>query len=211
MFGLIARIKQARAERLRRKKLMEEQDARIARGFRELHTAVELVGQVAGGRGPRGEVVRIGDGFFIERTEDGKEHTVLLEHNPADEVHKAKVENFKAMVGMNPNWHKLQQEALARRSEAWMTTHLAVLECYAARVDACRARLEKAGYTKDHPIVYALTKHAAAARMDFPNPWTPKPETPPLEPLTLALPKLEIPPLELPELPKFDITAPPMP
>ena len=38
MFGLIARIKQARAERLRREKLMEEQAARIARGFRELYT-----------------------------------------------------------------------------------------------------------------------------------------------------------------------------
>ena len=98
MFGLIARIKQARAERLRREKLMEEQDARIARGFRELHTAVELVGQVAGGRGPRGNVVRIGDGFFVERTEDGKERTVLLEHNPADEPYKAKVENFKDMA-----------------------------------------------------------------------------------------------------------------
>ena len=203
MFGLIARIKQAWAERLRRKKLMEEQDARIARGFRELHTAVELVGQVAGGRGPRGEVVRIGDGFFIERTEDGKEHTVLLEHNPADEVHKAKVENFKAMAGMNPNWHKLQQEALARRSEAWRTTHLAALECYAARVDVYRARLEKAGYLKEHPVDEALTKHAAA-RMNVP-----KPEKPPLEPPTLDMLKPEIPPLELPEMPKFDFTAPP--
>lgn len=99
MFGLIARIKQARAERLRREKLMEEQAARIARGFRELHTAVELVGKAASGRGPRGKVVRIGDGFFVERTEDGKERTVLLEHNPADEPYKAKLEDFKVRAG----------------------------------------------------------------------------------------------------------------
>ena len=171
---------------------MEEQDARIARGFRELHTAVELVGQVAGGRGPRGNVVRIGDGFFVERTEDGKERTVLLEHNPADEPYS-----------MNQNWYKLEQEALARRSEAWMTTHLAVLECYAAKVDAYRARVEKAGYTKEHPVVDALVKHAAAARMDVPNPWMPKPE--------IQIPPLEPPTLDLPKLPKFDFTAPPRP
>lgn len=114
---------------------------------------------------------------------------------------------------MNQNWYKLQQEALARRSEAWMTTHLAVLECYAAKVDACRARVEKAGYTKEHPVVDALVKHAAAARMDVPNPWIPKPEIqiPPLEPPTLDLPKLEISPLELPKPPKFNFTAPPRP
>ena len=57
-----------------------------------------------------------------------------------------------------------------------------------ARVDVYRARLEKAGYTKEHPVVEALVKHAAA-RMDAPKP--------------------EKPPLELPELPKFDFTAPP--
>lgn len=92
---------------------------------------------------------------------------------------------------MSKNLHQTQQEALARRGEALMATHLAVLECYAARVDLFRARLEKTGYTKEHPIVDALAKHAAAARMD--------------------VPKLEIPPLELPELPKFDFKAPPAP
>lgn len=108
---------------------------------------------------------------------------------------------------MNKNWHKLQQEALARRSEVWMATNLAALEYYAARVDVYRARLEKAGYTKEHPVVEALVKHAAAARMDVPKPEKP-PLEPPLEPPTLDIPKLEIPPLELPEMPKFDFTAP---
>ena len=102
---------------------------------------------------------------------------------------------------MSKNLYQTQQEALARRSEEWMTTHLAVLEYYAAKVDACRARVEKAGYTKEHPVVDALVKHAAAARMDVPNPWMPKPE--------IQIPPLEPPTLELPELPKFDITAPP--
>ena len=77
------------------------------------------------------------------------------------------------------------------------------MECYAARVDVYRARLEKAGYLKEHPVDEALTKHAAA-RMNVP-----KPEKPPLEPPTLDMLKPEIPPLELPEMPKFDFTAPP--
>ena len=68
---------------------------------------------------------------------------------------------------MNKNWHKLQQEALARRSEAWMATHLAALECYAARVEVYRARVEKAGYLKEHSVDEALVKQAAA-RMDVP-------------------------------------------
>lgn len=89
---------------------------------------------------------------------------------------------------MNKNWYEFQQEVLARRSEAWMATQLAALECYAAKVDAYRARFEKAGYLKEHPVVEALTKHAAA-RMDVPQP--------------------EKPPLGLPELSKPDFTAPP--
>lgn len=95
---------------------------------------------------------------------------------------------FGRIKGMNKNWHKLQQEALALRSEAWMATHLAALECYAARVDAYRARLEKAGYSKEHPADETLAKHATV-RMDVPQP--------------------EKTPLELPELPKPDFTTPP--
>ena len=97
-----------------------------------------------------------------------------------------------------PNWYKLQQEGLARHGEALMAIHRAVLERYAAKVDEYRARAEKAGYTKDHPVVDALVKHAAAARMEVPSPWIPKPE----------IPRLEIP---TPEFPKFDFTAPPKP
>ena len=96
MFGLINRIKQARAERLRREKLMAEQGARIAKGFAELHTAVELVAQAASGRGPRGDVLRIGDGFYVERAEDGSDRTVYLEKNPAQERYIAKLDNFQA-------------------------------------------------------------------------------------------------------------------
>ena len=138
MFGLIARIKQARAERLRRKKLMEEQDARIARGFRELHTAVELVGQVAGGRGPRGNVVRIGDGFFVERTEDGKERAVLIEKlrelpplppRAVLDVHVAKLNEYRAKLGE-----------------------------FTAKFDEFREKAEKAGFTNNHPSVLALAE-----------------------------------------------------
>ncbi len=49
---------------------------------------------------------------------------------------------------MNQNWYKLQQEALARRSEAWMTTYRAVLELYAARLDEFRLRVENADTRK---------------------------------------------------------------
>lgn len=170
MFGLIERIKQARAERLRRKKLMEEQDERIERGFAELRTALGLVAQAANGLGPRGNVVRIGDGFFVERTDDGKERTVFIENN---------------------------QEELARRGEELTAIHRAVLDRYAAKVDEVRLRAESYGYTKDHPVVDALSKHAAAARMDFPNPWAPNPEIPQVE-----IPRLDITGLTLPELPE---------
>lgn len=96
MFGLINRIKQARAYRLKQKKLMAEQDARIAKGFAELDTAVELINQAASGRGPRGSVLRIGDGFYVERAEDGSDRTVYLEKNPAREHYIAKLDNFQA-------------------------------------------------------------------------------------------------------------------
>lgn len=96
MFGLIKRIKAARQEDIRRRALMAEQDARIAKGFSELNTAVELVAQVASGRGPRGDVLRIGDGFYVERAEDGSDRTVYLEKNPAQERYTAKLDNFQA-------------------------------------------------------------------------------------------------------------------
>ena len=53
------------------------------------------------------------------------------------------LQSLDRIQDMNKNWHKLQQEALARRSEAWMAPHLAALECYAARVDFYRARVEE--------------------------------------------------------------------
>lgn len=65
---------------------------------------------------------------------------------------------------------------IAIHREEWLAAHRTVLDRYAAKVDECRERAEKAGYTKDHPVVDALVKHAAAARMDFPNPWAPNPE-----------------------------------
>lgn len=77
------------------------------------------------------------------------------------------LQTLDRIQGMNKNWHKLQQEALARRSEAWMATHLAALECYAVRVDAYRARVEKAGYSKEYSVDEVLVKQAAA-RMDVP-------------------------------------------
>ena len=80
---------------------------------------------------------------------------------------------------------------MALANTFWIDVYRTVLDRYAAKVDEWRLRAENAGYTKDHPVVEALSKHAAAARMD--------------------VPKLEIPPLELPELPKFDFTAPPTP
>ena len=95
MFGLIKRIKAARQEDVRRRALMAEQDARIAKGFAELHTAVELVAQAGSGRGPRGYVLCIGDGFYVERAEDGTELTVLIHHS-ALETHVARVDRFTA-------------------------------------------------------------------------------------------------------------------
>ena len=96
MFGLIKRINAARQADIRRRELMAEQDARIAKGFAELHTAVELVVQAESGRGPRGDVLRIGDGFYVERAEDGSDRTVYLEKNPAQERYIAKLDNFQA-------------------------------------------------------------------------------------------------------------------
>ena len=95
MFGLIKRIKAARQEDVRRRALMAEQDARIAKGFAELHTAVELVVQAGSGRGPRGDVLCIGDGFYVERAEDGTERIVLIPHS-ALETHVARVDRFTA-------------------------------------------------------------------------------------------------------------------
>lgn len=85
---------------------------------------------------------------------------------------------------------------IAIHREEWLAAHRTVLDRYAAKVDECRLRAENAGYTKDHPVVEALSKHAAAARMDFPNPWAPNPEIPQVE-----IPRLDITELALPELP----------
>lgn len=98
MFGLIARIKKTRSERLRKEKLMAEQDARIAKGFAEMRTSVELAAQAAAGRGPQGCVLRVGDGFYVERAEDGSERTVYLEQSPAQDHHTAKLDNFQASL-----------------------------------------------------------------------------------------------------------------
>ena len=114
MFGLIARIKQARAERLRREKLLEEQHARIVQGFREVDTAVELVAQTLSGRGPRGNVLRIGDGFYVERNADGSESTVLLEKGQPQERHTAKLDNFKASVGLSISPPEIQAPEIPR-------------------------------------------------------------------------------------------------
>lgn len=96
MLRLIARIKNARAERLRKEQFKAEQDARITKGFAELRTSVELVAQTATGRGPQGFVLRVGDGFYVERAEDGSERTVYLEESPVQERHTAKPDNFQA-------------------------------------------------------------------------------------------------------------------
>ena len=98
---------------------------------------------------------------------------------------------------MHTNWHLIQKEKLARRSEAWMTTHRAVLELYAERLDEFRLRVENAGYSKEHPVVDASIKHTASARMDVPKLWIHKPEIPLLEP----------PMINLPDPPSFDFTA----
>ena len=37
--------------------------------------------QAESGRGPRGDVLQIGDGFYVERAEDGSERTVLIPHS----------------------------------------------------------------------------------------------------------------------------------
>lgn len=114
MFGLIARIKQARAERLRREKLLEEQHARIVQGFREVDTSVELVAQTLSGRGPRGNVLRIGDGFYVERNADGSESIVLLEKGQPQERHTAKLDNFKASVGLSISPPEIQAPEIPR-------------------------------------------------------------------------------------------------
>ena len=85
------RIKEARQEDIRRRELMAEQDARIAKGFAELHTAVELVVQAESGRGPRGDVLRIGDkrlryeqyGSFkrLDGGADDERHTERTHHD----------------------------------------------------------------------------------------------------------------------------------
>lgn len=167
MFGLIARIKQARAERLRRKKLMAEQSERIAKGFREVQTAAELVRQSVRGMGPRGEVVSIGDGFFVERTEDGRERTVLIEklrelpplpHRAVLDVHVAKLNEYRAK-----------------------------LDEFTAKFNEFREKAEKAGITRNHPSVAAL---AGIPRLGIPPLALPKLEIPPLE--LPELPKFDI-------------------
>ena len=97
MLGFIKRIKADRQADIRRRELMAEQDARIAEGFGALRTAAELVAQAASGRGPIGEVVEIGDGFFVERSEDGTTRTVLLP-NSVLEPHVARVDRFTAHI-----------------------------------------------------------------------------------------------------------------
>ncbi len=95
MLGFIKRIKADRQADIRRRELMAEQDARIAEGFGALRTAAELVAQAASGRGPIGEVLCIGDGFYVERAEDGTERIVLIPHS-ALETHVARVDRFTA-------------------------------------------------------------------------------------------------------------------
>lgn len=152
MFGLIARIKQARAERLRRRKLMADQSECIAKSFREVRTAAELARQAARGMGPHGVVVSIGDGFFVERTEDGRERTVLID-------------KFQELPPL-PTREELGAQA-------------AKLNEYRAKLDEFREKAEKAGLTRNHPSVAAL---AGIPRLGIPPLALPKLEIPPLEP-----------------------------
>ncbi|CAM4265992.1 hypothetical protein COAQ111491_14000 [Comamonas aquatilis] len=116
MLGLIARIKKARADRRLKEKLMAEQSARIAKGFAELHTSVELVAQAASGRGPQGEVLRIGDGFYVERAEDGTERSVNLEKNPEDR-YTAHLDNFQASLGDGSPPHRFTIDVYRARAD----------------------------------------------------------------------------------------------
>ncbi len=95
MFGLFTRIKNAALRNTQRRVLMAEQDAQIANGFGALRTAVDLVSQAASGRGPRCEVVQIGDGFYVEQHADGSRRTVVLDKS---KVPTARVEKYVAHV-----------------------------------------------------------------------------------------------------------------
>ena len=99
MFGFITRLLGDRQADIRRRALMAQQDARIAAGFGALRTAVELVGQSAAGRGPSGEVVEIGDGFYVEQYADGSRRTVVLDKA---KVQSARLDSFVAHVDRFP-------------------------------------------------------------------------------------------------------------
>lgn len=106
------------------------QDAEIERGFRALKTAGHLVRLSEQGKFfPRGVIVEIGDGFYVEKMENGE---------------------LKKMV-----WDDAFGVYQILTS-ASLTLYSAKIDCYAEKVRRYANIAEQAGFTKDHPFVKSI-------------------------------------------------------
>lgn len=93
---------------------------------------------------------------------------------------------------MNPQWEILWKQDLERRAEearAPMERNRCLMDVYQAKVDAYIAIAERAGFTKDHPLVQEMAKHL---------PDMPAMKLPEFDVATIAIPSIPV--LDIPDL-----------
>lgn len=93
---------------------------------------------------------------------------------------------------MNPQWETFWKQDLERRAEearALMERNRCLMDVYRAKMDAYIAIAERAGFTKDHPLVQEMAKHL---------PDMPAMKLPEFDVATIAIPS--IPALDIPDL-----------
>lgn len=97
---------------------------------------------------------------------------------------------------MNPQWEILWKQDLERRAAdalAPIERYRCLMEVYQAKMDAYIAIAERAGFTKDHPLVQEMAKHL---------PDMPAMKLPEFDVAEIDIPLIDIQP---PQLPVLDI------
>lgn len=90
---------------------------------------------------------------------------------------------------MNQDWQKLWKQDLERRAEearALMERNRCRMDVYRAKMDAYIAIAERAGFTKDHPLVQEMARQL--------------PDMPAMKPPEFDIPHPSIPVLDIPDI-----------
>ena len=93
---------------------------------------------------------------------------------------------------MNPQWEILWKQDLERRAEearALMERNRCLMDVYRAKMDAYIAIVERAGFTKDHPLAQEMAKQL---------PDMPAMKPPEFDVATIAIPSIPV--LDIPDI-----------